>query len=347
MEQRYLGRSGFKVPALGFGAGTFGGEGPLFSAWGNTDVAGARRIVDICLDAGVTLFDTADVYSSGASERILGAALKGRRGRAIISTKLSLRSGDGPNDVGSSRHHLIDGVNAALVRLGTDYIDLLQLHAFDAMTPVEQVLSTLDDLVRAGKVRYLGVSNFSGWQLMKSLAAADRLGLQRYVANQTYYSLIGRDYEWELMPLGLDQGLGAIVWSPLGWGRLTGKIRRGRPWPEGSRLHDTAGFAPPVDDERLYRVIDAMDEVAAETGKTLPQIAINWLLQRPSVSTVLIGARDEAQLKQNLGALGWQLDASQRARLDAASAVTPPYPYYPYWNGQFAERSPVIVQQGS
>jgi len=343
LEHRYLGRSGFKVPVLGFGAGTFGGQGPLFSAWGNTDVAGARHIVDICLDGGVNLFDSADVYSSGASESILGAALKGRRDRAIISTKLSLRSGDGPNDVGSSRHHLIEGVDAALKRLATDHIDILQLHAFDAMTPVEQVLGTLDDLVRAGKVRWLGVSNFSGWHLMKSLAAADRLGLQRYVANQTHYSLTGRDYEWELMPLGLDQGVGAIVWSPLGWGRLTGKIRRGQPWPKGSRLHDTAGFAPPVDDEHLYRIVDAMDQAAAETGKTLPQIAINWLLQRPSVSSVLIGARDETQLKQNLGALGWQLDASQIARLDAASAVTPPYPYYPYWNGQFSERNPVAV----
>jgi aryl-alcohol dehydrogenase-like predicted oxidoreductase len=343
MEQRYLGRSGFKVPVLGFGAGTFGGQGPLFSAWGNTDVAGARRIVDICLDAGVNLFDTADVYSSGASESILGAALKGRRHQAIVSTKLSLRSGDGPNDVGSSRHHLIAATDAALQRLGTDHIDILQLHAFDAMTPVEQVLGTLDDLVRAGKVRYIGVSNFSGWQLMKSLAAADRLGLQRYVANQTYYSLVGRDYEWELMPLGLDQGVGAIVWSPLGWGRLTGKVRRGQPLPAGSRLHETAGFAPPVDEERLYRVVDAMDEVATETGKTLPQIALNWLLQRPTVASVLIGARDEAQLKQNLGALGWQLSADQVARLDTASAVTPPYPYYPYWNGQFSERSPVAV----
>jgi len=343
MEQRYLGRSGFKVPVLGFGAGTFGGQGPLFSAWGNTDVAGARRIVDICLDAGVNLFDTADVYSSGASESILGAALKGRRHQAIVSTKLSLRSGDGPNDVGSSRHHLIAATDAALQRLGTDHIDILQLHAFDAMTPVEQVLGTLDDLVRAGKVRYIGVSNFSGWQLMKSLAAADRLGLQRYVANQTYYSLVGRDYEWELMPLGLDQGVGAIVWSPLGWGRLTGKVRRGQPLPAGSRLHETAGFAPPVDEERLYRVVDAMDEVAKETGKTLPQIALNWLLQRPTVASVLIGARDEAQLKQNLGALGWQLSADQAARLDAASAITPPYPYYPYWNGQFSERSPVAV----
>ena len=343
MEYRYLGRSGFKVPALGFGAGTFGGQGPLFSAWGNTDVAGARRIVDICLDAGVNLFDSADVYSGGASESILGAALQGRRNQAIVSTKLTLRSGEGPNDAGSSRHHLIEGVDAALQRLGTGHIDILQLHAFDAMTPVEQVLGTLDDLVRAGKVRYVGVSNFSGWQIMKSLAAADRLGLPRYVANQTYYSLIGRDYEWDLMPLGIDQGVGAIVWSPLGWGRLTGRIRRGQPLPPGSRLHDTEGFAPPSDPERLYRVVEAMDQVAEETGKTLPQIALNWLLQRPTVASVLIGARDEAQLVQNLGALGWQLSPAQMALLDAASTVTPPYPYYPYWNGQFAERSPIPV----
>ena len=238
----------------------------------------------------------------------------------------------------STRVEFCDGTTS-------DRIDILQLHAFDAMTPVDQVLATLDDLVRAGKVRYIGVSNFSGWQLMKSLAAADRFGLQRYVANQTYYSLIGRDYEWELMPLGLDQGVGAIVWSPLGWGRLTGKIRRGQPLPQGSRLHETAGFAPPADDERVYRVVEAMDEVAAQTGRTLPQIAINWLLQRPTVSSVLIGARDEAQLKQNIGALGWQLDAAQLAHLNTASAVTPPYPYYPYWNGQFAERSPVATRE--
>lgn len=343
MEHRLLGSSGFKVPALGFGAGTFGGQGPLFSAWGNTDVDGARRLIDICLDAGVNLFDSADVYSNGASESILGAAVKGRRDKVILSTKMALRAGDGPNDVGASRHHLVAATDAALARLGTDYIDLLQLHAFDAMTPVDQVLRTLDDLVRAGKVRYIGVSNFSGWQLMKSLAASERLGLSRYVANQTYYSLIGRDYEWELMPLGIDQGVGAIVWSPLGWGRLTGRIRRGQPLPAGSRLHDTAGFAPPVEEERLYRVIDAMDQVAEETGRTLPQIALNWLLLRPTVASVLIGARDEEQLRQNLGALGWQLTPEQVARLDAASAVTPPYPYYPYWNGQFAERSPVAV----
>jgi aryl-alcohol dehydrogenase-like predicted oxidoreductase len=343
MEHRFLGRSGFKVPVLGFGAGTFGGQGPLFGAWGSTDVAGARRIVDLCLDAGVNLFDTADVYSDGASESILGAALQGRRHRAIVSTKLSLRMGDGPNDVGSSRHRLLEGVDAALTRLGTDHVDILQLHAFDAMTPVEQVLRTLDDLVRAGKARHIGVSNFSGWQLMKSLAAADRLGLERYVANQTYYSLAGRDYEWELMPLGLDQGVGAIVWSPLGWGRLTGRIRRGQPLPANSRLHETAGFGPPVPDELLHRVVEAMDDIAGETGKTLPQIAINWLLRRPTVASVLIGARDEAQLRENLGAVGWSLTAEQVGRLDAASAVTPPYPYYPYWNGQAAERSPVAV----
>ena len=343
MEYRHLGHSGFKVPALGFGAGTFGGKGPLFSAWGNTDVDEAKRLVDICLDAGVNLFDSADVYSDGASETILGAALKGRREQAIISTKLTLRAGDGPNDVGASRHHLITGVERALKRLGTDYIDLLQLHHFDAMTPVEQAMSTLDELVRAGKVRYLGASNFSGWQLMKSQAAADRHGRARFVANQTYYSLLGRDYEWELMPLGLDQGIGAIVWSPLGWGRLTGKIRRGRPLPAGSRLHDTAGFAPPVDEERLYRVVDALDAVAAETGRTVPQVALNWLMQRPTVSSVLIGARNEQQLRDNLGAVGWALDAAQVARLDAASAVMPPYPYYPYWNGMFAERNPPPV----
>ncbi len=346
METRFLGASGLKVPALGFGVGTFGGKGPLFSAWGNTDVEEARRLIDICLDAGVNFFDTADVYSDGASEEILGAALKGRRDQAIISTKTALRLGDGPNDVGASRSRLLKAVDASLRRLGTGYIDLLQLHAFDAHTPIEETLSTLDGLVKAGKIRYLGVSNFSGWQLMKSLAIADRRGYSRYVANQVYYSLVGRDYEWELMPLDREEGIGAVVWSPLGWGRLTGKIRRGQPLPPGSRLHDTAGFAPPVDEERLYRVIDVLDEIAAETGKAVPQIALNWLLQRPTVSTVLIGARNEQQLRQNLDAAGWSLDAAQVARLDAASAVVPPYPYYPYWNGMFTELNPPPVPVG-
>lgn len=330
MDYRRLGASGLKVPALSFGAGTFGGSGPLFGAWGTTDAKEARRLVDICLEAGVNLFDTADVYSNGASEEVLGEAIKGRRGDVLISTKTSLPMGDGPNDAGSSRSRLIRAVDDALRRLGCDYIDLLQLHAFDAGTPVEEVLSTLDDLVRSGKLRYVGVSNFSGWQVMKALAVADKHGWPRYVANQVYYSLVGRDYEWELMPLGQDQGLGALVWSPLGWGRLTGKIRRGQPVPEGSRLHETASFGPPVEDEHLYRIVEALDKVAEETGKTVPQIAINWLLQRPTVSSVIIGARNEEQLRQNLGAMGWRLTQEQIAALDAASAVTAPYPYFPY-----------------
>jgi aryl-alcohol dehydrogenase-like predicted oxidoreductase len=347
MEYRYLGRSGFKVPVLGFGTGTFGGKGPLFSAWGRTGVADARRLIDICLEAGITLFDTADVYSDGQSEEILGAALEGKRDRAIVSTKIGLRNGPGENDAGVSRHHIIRSVDASLRRLGTDYIDLLQVHQFDAMTPVEDVMSSLDDLVRAGKVRYIGASNYSGWQLVKSLAASDRRGYARFVANQAYYSLIGRDYEWELMPAGLDQGLGAVVWSPLGWGRLTGRIRRGQSLPSSSRLHETAQFAPPVDDERLYRVVDSLLELAEETGRSVPQVAINWLLQRPTVSSVLIGARDETQLRENLGAAGWSLSPGQIARLDQTSAVTPPYPYYPYWNGQFAERSPVAIARAA
>jgi aryl-alcohol dehydrogenase-like predicted oxidoreductase len=330
MDYRRLGASGLKVPALSFGAGTFGGSGPLFGHWGNSDAKEARRLVDICLDAGVNLFDTADVYSNGASEEVLGEAIKGRRDSVLVSTKTSLPMGEGANDAGSSRSRLIKAVDNALRRLGTDYIDLLQLHAFDAGTPVEEVLATLDSLVQAGKLRYIGVSNFSGWQVMKSLAAAEKHGWSRYVAHQVYYSLVGRDYEWELMPLGCDQGIGALVWSPLGWGRLTGKIRRGQPLPEGSRLHDTASFGPPVDDEHLYRVVDALDEVAEETGKTVPQIAINWLLQRPTISSVIIGARNEEQLRQNLGAVGWSLTLEQTRKLDEASAVTAPYPYFPY-----------------
>ncbi|MFB9586307.1 aldo/keto reductase [Streptomyces goshikiensis] len=347
MEYRRLGASGLQVPELSFGAGTFGGRGPLFGAWGNTGVAEARRLVDICVEAGITMFDTADVYSNGASEEVLGAALKGRRDRVLISTKAGLPMGDGPADAGTSRSRLIASVDEALRRLDTDYIDLFQLHAFDAGTPVEEVLSALDELVRAGKIRYLGVSNFSGWQTMKSLAAAERHGRQRYVAHQVYYSLLGRDYEWELMPLGLDQGLGAIVWSPLGWGRLTGKIRRGRPLPAGSRLHDTADYGPPVEEEHLYRVVDALDAIARETGKAIPQIALRWLLQRPTVSSVIIGARDEEQLRQNLGAVGWSLTPEQMAALDAASRRTAPYPYFPYERQEgFARLNPPVVGAG-
>lgn len=344
METRRLGSSTLQVPVLSFGAGTFGGSGPLFGAWGDTDVAGARRMVDIALEAGANLFDTADVYSDGASERILGEALKGRRDRALISTKVGLPMGEGPEDAGTGAARLTRVVDDALARLQTDRIDLLQMHAFDAGTPVEETLEALDRLVKAGKVLHVGASNFSGWQLMKSLAASEANGWPRYVANQTYYSLTGRDYEWELMPLGLDQGVGAMVWSPLGWGRLTGRIRGGQPLPEGSRLHDTAAFGPPVDDERLYRIVDVLDEVAAETGRTVPQVAISWLLGRPTVSSVILGARTEAQLRDNLGAVGWSLAPEQVKRLDAASAVVPAYPYYPYWGeGGFRRLNPPPV----
>ncbi len=344
MEYRKLGASGLKVPVLSFGAGTFGGQGPLFGEWGDTDAKEARRLVDIALEAGVTMFDTADVYSNGASEEALGAAIAGRRDKVILSTKTSLPMGDGPNDAGSSRSRLLRATEDALRRLGTDYIDLLQLHAFDAGTPIEEVLATLDTLVRAGKIRYVGVSNFSGWQLMKSLAIAERYGYPRYVAHQAYYSLVGRDYEWELMPLGLDQNVGALVWSPLGWGRLTGKIRRGQPLPEVSRLHRTSDFGPPVDDEHLFNVVDALDEVAQETDKTIPQVALNWLLQRPTVSSVIIGARNERQLRDNLGAVGWTLSRAQIAKLDGASAVKVPYPYYPYRRQEgFARLAPPAV----
>jgi aryl-alcohol dehydrogenase-like predicted oxidoreductase len=330
MEYRKLGASGLRVPVLSLGTSTFGGQGPFFSALGRSGVDEARSLVDICLDAGVNLFDSADVYSNGAAEEILGAAVAGRRDQVLISTKMSLPLGRGPNMAGSSRHRLLIGVDAALKRLNTDYIDILQMHGFDAFTPVEEVLYTFDQLVRAGKVRYVGASNFSGWQLMKSLAIADQHGWPRYVAHEVYYSLIGRDYEWELMPLALDQNVGALVWSPLGWGRLTGKVRRGQPLPPDSRLNETANLSPPVDEERLYRVVDALDAVAAETGKSLPQIAINWLLTRPTVASVIIGARNEKQLRDNLGAVGWSLSPEHLRLLDEASAVMPPYPYYSY-----------------
>ncbi|MDP5279485.1 aldo/keto reductase [Sphingomonas sp. DG1-23] len=344
MEYRQLGSSGLRVPVLSLGTATFGGKGPLFSAWGQSDAAEARRLIDISLDAGVTLFDTADVYSGGASEEILGEAVRGRRDAVLISTKTGLPMGEGPQDWGVSRARLRRAVDDSLRRLGTDYVDLLQLHAFDASTPVEELMGTLDQLIAAGKVRYAGVSNYPGWQLMKAQAAAERHGWPRLVAHQVYYSLIGRAYEADLMPLGMDQGVGALVWSPLGWGRLTGKIGRGRPVPQGSRLHETEQFAPPVDAEHLYRVVDALEEIATETGRTVPQIAINWLLRRPTVSSVIIGARNEEQLRQNLDAVGWALSPEQVVKLDAASDVLPPYPHTPYRQQEgFARLAPPLV----
>ena len=325
---------------LSFGTATFGGKGELFRAWGATGVDEATRLVDICLDAGVNMFDTADAYSDGVAEEVLGKAIKGRRDKTIICTKANFRMGPGPNDIGSSRSHLLRAVEASLRRLGTDYIDLYQMHAFDALTPVEETLGTLDDLIRSGKVRYIGCSNFSGWHLMKSLAASEKHGWSRYVSHQVYYSLVGRDYEQELMPLGVDQKVDALVWSPLGWGRLTGKLRKGAPRPETSRLNTklSVDMGPQIPDEYLFKVIDALDAIAKETGKLIPQIALNWLLQRPTVANVIIGARNEAQLRQNLAAIGWSLSPDQIARLDAASATPPSYPY---WHQKgFVERNP-------
>jgi aryl-alcohol dehydrogenase-like predicted oxidoreductase len=344
MEYRQLGACGLKVPALSFGTGTFGGGNEFFKAWGASDVAEATRLVDVCLEAGVNMFDSADGYSNGLAEEILGRALKGRREQVLISTKGSFRRGPGPNQIGSSRHHLVNAVEASLKRLGTDYIDLYQLHGFDALTPVEETLQTLDGMVRAGKIRYIGCSNFSGWHLMKSLAVSEKYGLARHVAHQAYYSLVSRDYEWELMPLALDQKIGTVIWSPLAWGRLGGKFRRGQPASQSTRLASpgAAERGPQVPDAYLYRVVDALDEAAAQTGKTVAQVALNWLLQRPTVASVIIGARNEAQLRENLGAAGWKLSAAQVAKLDAASAVPLAYPYW-HQRAIYGERNPPAV----
>jgi aryl-alcohol dehydrogenase-like predicted oxidoreductase len=337
MEYRQLGRSGLQVPVLSFGTGTFGGANEFFNKWGAADVKAASKQVDMCLDAGVNLFDTADVYSEGAAEEILGAALKGKRNQALISTKTTFQMGNGPNDVGSSRHHIINAAEASLKRLDTDHIDIYFMHGFDALTPIEETLSALDNLVTSGKVRYIGCSNFSGWHVMKALGLSEKYGLARYVVYQGYYSLIGRDYEEELMPLCIDQGVGTMVWSPLGWGRLTGKIRRGS--DQSSRIKSGgAEGGPPVDDEFLFSVVDVLDSVAKETGKSVAQVALNWLLSRPTVCNIVLGARNEEQLKQNLGAVGWKLSAEQVAKLDAATEKTPPYPY---WHQRdFANRNP-------
>src|SRR5690242_10012298 len=297
MEFRQLGNSGLKVPVLSYGTGTFGGRGEFFKAWGNSDVKEATRLVDICLEAGVNFFDTADIYSHGASEEILGKAIAGRRSSVLISTKASFRMGDGPNDLGSSRYHLIQACEASLRRLGTDYIDVYHLHGFDHLTPIEETLQTLNTLVQSGKVRYIACSNFSGWHLMKSLAISEKYGWSRYVGHQAYYSLVGREYEWELMPLALDQNIGTLVWSPLAGGRLGGRFRRGHPIPADSRIAQGGGEGPSLPEEWFYSLIDTLDEVAAETGKTVPQVALNWLTQRPTVTTVIIGARNETQLR--------------------------------------------------
>ena len=342
MEYRQLGYSGLKVPVLTLGTGTFGGSTDFFKKWGSTQAEEAKRLISVSIEAGANLFDTANIYSSGHAEEVLGKAIAGRRHEVLLSTKATFPMGEGPNDKGSSRSHLLEQCHASLKRLGTDYIDIYHMHGFDAVTPVEETLETLDTLVRQGKVRYIAASNFSGWHLMKSLAASERNHWQRYVGHQVYYSPVGRDYEWELMPLGLDQKVGALVWSPLGWGRLTGKIRRGQLAPKDTRLGqggDKGG--PVVDEEYLYRVVDAFDGIAKETGKSLPQLALSWVLSRPTVATVIFGARNEEQLRANLEAADFVLTAEQISRIDAASEQPKPYPYW--HQADFSERNPPPV----
>jgi aryl-alcohol dehydrogenase-like predicted oxidoreductase len=330
-----------QVSSLSFGTGTFGGNHPFFSKWGNTDAAGADRFIGLCIDAGVNLIDTADVYSSGQSEEILGKVLSGRRNKVLLSTKATFRMGGDPNDVGHSSLHLQNSCDASLKRLKTDYLDLFILHGFDAKTAVEETLRTLDLLVRSGKVRAIGCSNYSGWHTMKSLAASDRRGLPRFTVQQVHYSLLRRELEWELMPLALDQNVGTMVWGPLSQGRLSGRYRRNQPIPAGSRVAQGAGEGPAVPDDFLYSIIDVLDEISAETGRSVSQVSLNWLLRRPSVSTVVIGARDEKQLKDNLGAGLWQLSTEQVARLDRVSETDT---IYPYWHQRgFTERNPTPV----
>jgi len=329
MEYRQLGGSGLRVPVLSFGTATFGGGSDFFKAWGTTQVEEARRLVDLCLDAGVNLFDTANVYSQGISEEILGKAIAGKRHEVLISSKATFPMGNGVNDFGSSRFNLVRSCEESLKRMGVDHIDIYHMHGFDANTPIEETLNALNTLVQSGKVRYIACSNFSGWHLMKSLSTSERYGWSKYVAHQAYYSLVNRDFEWELMPLGIDQNVGTIVWSPLAAGLLSGKYRRNQPRPDARVSQGGSpvpAFATP--DEVVYRVVDALDAVAAETGKSVAQVALNWLLQRPTVDNIIIGARNEEQLKQNLASVGWNLSVEQVKKLDAASEVPPVYPYW-------------------
>jgi len=327
MEFRQLGRSGLRVPVLAFGTATFGGGNDFYRAWGSTDVAEAKRLVDLCLDAGVSFFDTANSYSTGMAEEILGAAIAGRRQDIILASKATFPMGPGPNDAGSSRHFLRRACEDSLRRLRTDHIDVYYMHGFDENTPVEETLKALDALVTSGKVTYVACSNFSGWQLMKSLAISDRYGWAPYVAHQAYYSLVAREYEWELMPLAIDQGVGTVAWSPLAGGALAGKVRRGQPIPDGSRVSQL-GLERAGDVERLFDIVAVLEEIARETGKTVPQVALDWVLYRPTVASVVIGARSEIQLRENLAAADWRLDSAHVARLDAVSNRRPIYPYW-------------------
>jgi aryl-alcohol dehydrogenase-like predicted oxidoreductase len=333
-----LGSSGLKVSELAFGAMTFGGGGAFSEGVGSVGMGEARRLIDLCLDAGVNFFDTADVYSGGLSEEILGKALGKRRDGVILATKVHGRTGAGPNDVGGSRHHIVRACEASLRRLGTDHIDLYQLHGFDALAPLEETMRALDDLVRQGKVRYVGCSNFSAWHLMKALSVSDRKNLERFVSQQVYYSLVSREVEFELVPLSLDQGLGIVVWSPLAGGFLSGKYLPGQAPPEDAR-GAKLGLDGVLDPQKGYLVIEALEEIAANHQATAAQAALNWLLRKPHVSSVVVGARTERQLADNLKAVEWEMAEEEAGLLDQ---ISDPAPTYPYWHQRKynAERIP-------
>lgn len=327
MERRKLAQSTFNVPVLSFGTATFGGSNEFFKKWGSVDEYGARRMIDICLDYGVNLFDTANVYSGGMAETILGKALLGRRDSVLISTKLGYPTGPDGSNYGASKRQILAQIEASLKRLHTDYVDILFLHGYDENTPIDETLEAFDALVRTGKVRALGASNHSGWQLMKALMRADALSLSRYVTHQVMYSLLERDYEYELQPLAADMDVGAMVWSPLAGGKLSGKITRSTGIPPGSRTEGMGGLGSPENADRLYRIVDWLNQIAMEEGRTIPQVALAWVLAQPTVSSIVIGARSEEQLLANLTDSDWRLSADYVDMLNKASQTEMPYPY--------------------
>jgi aryl-alcohol dehydrogenase-like predicted oxidoreductase len=327
MKTRFLGNTGVRVSEICFGAMTFGGRG-FWKNIGQVEQKGADELVKTAIDGGINFFDTADVYSEGWSEEILGKALGSKRKDIVLATKVRGRTGAGPNDIGLSRKHIIDSCNASLKRLGTDYIDLYQVHSFDPKTPIEETLRALDDLVREGKIRYIGVSNFTGWQLMKALSVSEKQNLERFVTLQALYSLIARDLEYELVPLSLDQKLGILTWSPLGGGFLTGKYRRGKPRPEGARRSDPTNQFLQYDEEKGFDIVDELEKTAHNHGATITQAALNYLLRKPGVTSVIIGAKNQEQLIDNLKTADWEMSAEEVARLDELSK---PPRVYPYW----------------
>lgn len=340
MKYRALGKSDFKVPVLALGTATFGGGNEFFKKWGQTDAKEATELVCVALDAGCTLFDTADAYSSGLSEEILGQAIAGRRDQLLLATKTGLRMGPGSGDIGTSGERIIRACEASLRRLGTDHIDLYQLHAFDAQTPVEEMLWALERLISDGKIGHYGVSNFSGWHLMKMLGLADLHGLPRPVSHQVYYSLVDREMEWELMPLALDQQISSLIWSPLAGAKLTGKLGRHKPAPQGSRAATDASMT--TDSERLFAITDELEILSKETGHSIAQLSLAWLLVRPTVGSIVVGARNAEQLRDNLAASAIRLEENQIARLDAVSARRPIYPYW-HQSAVYSERNPAPV----